>query len=91
MKQRKLKVYGGHLFGSQFGMRGSRVIVAAHSWKETAELLDTSLSHIKTYWSITYNEYELKLCFANPLMAFYVPDDLMWKKEPPFKMVGGQS
>jgi len=81
----KLKVYGGHMYGGKFGHRGSRVIVAAHSWKEAAKLVDTPLGHLKGFWSMTGNPWELEIALAKPLTVFYVPDPEQYKVRADFK------
>lgn len=81
----KLKVYGGHLFGGSFGPRGSRVIIATTSWKRASEILKTSLSHIKNYWSITGNAHELKIALAKPHVPLFVSDKDAWPAEPRYK------
>ncbi len=81
----KLKVYGGHLFGGKFGHRGSRVIVAAHSWIEVARLVDTPLGHLKNYWTMTGNPRELEVALGKPMAVFFVSDDEAYKSEPDFQ------
>lgn len=81
----KLKVYGGHLYGSEFGRRGSRVIVAAHSWTEVARLVDTPLGHLRNYWAMTWNYHELKVALGKPMTVFFVADSEAYKSEPDFR------
>lgn len=89
MRARPLKVYGGHLHGSGFGPRGSRVIVAAHSWEEAARLVDTPLGHLKRFWSQTWNEHELATALPRPLTVFFIEDEKHWDRKAEFKEWNG--
>lgn len=81
----KLKVYGGHLYGSKFGPRGSRVVVAAHSWQEAGRLVKTSYNYLKRFWSVTENVWAVEVALAKPLAVFYVPDSQRYKAKADFK------
>jgi hypothetical protein len=68
-----LKVYGGTNFA---GGRGQVwMIVATTSWKCASELTRTSLSYLKTYWSITGNETDVEIAMSEPETVFYIPLD----------------
>ena len=64
MGSRKLKVYGGATF-----VRGKQVnaIVAAHSLKEVAAVLNTTLYFVREMWTETGNEKDIRLALRKPL------------------------
>lgn len=61
----KLKVYGGYK-ALQYQDRPVRVIVATTSWKRASEICNSSLGHIRAFWSITGNREEIRWATANP-------------------------
>ena len=85
MRARPLKVYGGHLFGGKFGPRGSRVIVAAHSWQEAARLVETPVGHLKKFWAMTGNQHELGIALPKPLTVFFIEDEHHWDEKANYK------
>jgi len=79
VQTRKLKVYGGYIFGGVFGSRGSRCVIAAHSLKEVSAIpviihYNISYYYLRGYWCETGNDIELKTALAKPHTIFYVQD-----------------
>ena len=69
MKERKC--YGGMILihGKQY-----RAIVSARSRAEAARLTGVSPVHIRDYWAVTGNSYELSLASSSPGVVFVYND-----------------
>ena len=66
---KELKVFGG------FFRRDDRVIVAATSQRQAAEIIGTSVGVIKKYFAITGNAKEIEKAISSPGTVFVLKNN----------------
>jgi len=68
----KLKVYGGITYGAEGQFR---TVVAATSKSKAASILNITIYQMNSWWTETFNKYEVEAAMSEPGAIFSKPLD----------------